>query len=84
MTRGGVMEPVDARITIYSSGLAYCSVCAPADMALDALTEAVNVEQPTGISSSWKLDAAGVFADGTPMPRLCESHPDRRHYLFSC
>ena len=71
-------------VTVYSSGLVCCSVCAPADMALDDVLSAVNLHNPTGLSHGWVLSEDKEFADGTPMPADCNTDPTRKHYLLVC
>lgn len=70
-------------VDVYAVGLVYCSVCAPANMSMEVLTHAVNVQAPTGIGSRWRLSDDPTFASGEPQPGPC-SDPERLHYLFSC
>ena len=70
---------------VYSSGLACCSVCVPKDFAIEKVEQVVNMENPTGISSRWKVSKDVTFRDGiTTNPCPCEKDPDRIHYLMNC
>lgn len=71
-------------VHIYSWGLVSCSVCAPKDMPIEEVTSQVNIELPTGISSQWSNSEDTHFAQGQTNPCVCESNPDRLHYLFTC
>lgn len=72
-----------SQIYIYANGLVCCSVCAPADMAIEEVTQLVNEQNPTGIHP-WHLSADVTFANGEPMPKPCELNGQRVHYLFNC
>lgn len=71
-------------VHVYALGLTACSVCAPGDMPVEQVTELVNQQEPTGISSSWQPDPAPAFRTGQPNPAPCERDPGRMHYLFNC
>lgn len=71
-------------VMIYSDGLLYCSVCAPKDMPIEAVTNEVNRQQPTGITSQWQLSKDETFKNGEPNPCPCEKDNTRLHYLFNC
>lgn len=67
---------------IYARGPIYCSVCT--DIAnVDEITDKVNLQNPTGISSKWRL-AKEPFNDGTANPHACEQSSNKKHYLFTC
>jgi hypothetical protein len=52
-------------------------------MSPQEVADAVNVTDPTGISSPWKVSAEPAFQSGEPNPCLCDQHPvTRRHYLM--
>lgn len=70
-------------INIYSSGLVYCSVCAPAEMTADELTQAVNLKNPTGLEHGWQI-ASEPFKDCSENPHTCEQDSSRKHWLLSC
>lgn len=72
------------KIEIYAVGLCYMSVCVPGDMPIEEVEESANLQHPSGVSHKWSLNDKGQFADGTPMPCVCEGNPTRRHYLLSC
>jgi hypothetical protein len=79
----------DELVTVYSQGLVYASVCAPADMDPNELERIVNMQAPTGVGSPWRISSES-FADGTPNPAPCahadgaEGDDERRHWLLSC
>lgn len=75
---------MEGAVVVYRTGIASCSVCAPADMPLDDVTDDVNLVNPTGISSKWGFATEATFSGGQPNPCACERDPDRRHYLFHC
>ena len=77
-----VMED-DDKVYVYSAGFVHCSVCAPAEMTPEEVASAVNLEQPTGISSPWEVSSDPEFADGSPNPAPC-SRAGRRHWLLAC
>ena len=60
------------KIEIYSWGLVYASVCAPADLPLAEVERQVNVELPTGIGSCWRKDESD-FRNGQTNPCSCEN-----------
>jgi hypothetical protein len=72
------------KVHIYSSGIVHCSVCAPADMSVEEVVRAVNLQNPAGTSNGWTLSDAEEFSDGTPMPAPCNEETDRLHYLMVC
>jgi hypothetical protein len=71
-------------VDIYSVGLCYASVCAPANMSVEVLEHAVNIQTPTGIEARWRVAEDEAFADGTPMPCLCPGGEDHKHWLMVC
>lgn len=79
------------KVSVYSSGAGYCSVCAPNDMSIEEITEQVNILNPTGIESKWKLSEDPTFhkkvdyVEPAPNPCPCDQQPEtRKHYLFEC
>lgn len=75
--------PGNPPVLVYRTGLTACSVCAPVTMSPQEVADAVNVTDPTGISSPWKVSAEPAFQSGEPNPCLCDQHPvTRRHYLM--
>ena len=67
---------------IYSTGLAFCSVCS--SLTPEKTTDRLNLEMPTGISSEWKISDS-AFSSGESNPCPCNLYPDtHKHYLFSC
>lgn len=70
-------------VEIYSVGLCYASVCAPADMSAEVVAHAVNQQHPTGIGSQWQV-ADEPFGNGAPNPSPCNDNPERQHWLLAC
>jgi len=70
-------------IIIYAKGLVHCSICVPSDYSPDDVESGVNLENPTGIDSQWKIDKEN-FKDGTKNPSKCEQNTRRQHYLMVC
>lgn len=67
----------------YSVGLCNLSACVRKDMTREEVKAAANRNQPTGISSKWKI--AAKFKGGEPSPCPCNDHPkERLHYLLTC
>ncbi len=72
-------------IAVYALGFITCSVCAPAAMTRDDVTEAVNTEEPTGTHARWQISSEPAFADAAPNPGPCNREPgSHRHYLMEC
>lgn len=71
-------------IQIYARGLVACSACAPEDATREAIEREVNIINPTGISSQWKISTDEKFASGEPMPNKCETARNKLHYLLTC
>lgn len=70
-------------ISIYSRGIAYCSVCVPKGMKRSAIKREVNMQNPTGIKSQWEISKED-FSDGSKNPHECEDDKNKQHYLFVC
>ena len=71
-------------VIVYTSGLCFCSVCAPSGMPLDDVLQVANIQNPTGLAHGWSLDAAPTFKGGEPNPCTCNRDASRKHYLLSC
>lgn len=72
-------------VLIYSEGLCYCSVCAPTEMPIAEVEQAVNALRPTGIGSRWAKAEDEFFATGEPNGGEVEcSNGHTRHWLLSC
>ena len=75
-------------VSIYSEGICFISVCAPADMPREVVERVVNLKQPTGIASKWRVSTSKWRKDGVEvndsMPRECEKDCTRRHWLMEC
>ena len=78
------MATVSERAVAYRVGLCMASVCAPKRMPIEEVEAHVNADHPTGISSSWRLDDAESFRNGSPNPCPCEQDSGRVHWLLSC
>lgn len=73
------------KVIVYSLGVTACSVCAPAGLTFAEVTAEANRQEPTMISSPWKVSDAPSFKSGEPNPCPCDTEPDaRRHYLMEC
>jgi hypothetical protein len=72
------------KINIYVSGLVHCSVCVPKHFTVEMIEEEVNLQNPTGISSKWKIDNSPKFSTGENNPCVCERDQNRKHYLMVC
>ena len=53
-------------------------------MTIKQITKELNIINPTGVSSKWKLSEDKFFANGQSNPCQCENDPSRKHYLFNC
>jgi hypothetical protein len=53
-------------------------------MTVEEVVNAINLQNPTGISSKWQISENEKFRSGEPNPCVCERDPDRRHYLMVC
>jgi len=67
---------------VYSHGLCYASVCAPADMSIELIERSANLQVPTGVGP-WKL-VDESFTTGETNPHDCERGPAHLHYLLAC
>lgn len=75
---------MDDGIEIYAKGLVYCSVCAPNGMTVKEVERKVNIYNPTGVSSRWKISPNKTFKDGLTNPCKCENDSSKLHYLCVC
>ena len=69
---------------IYSRGIVHNSVCS--SLTPKETTDRINLEEPTQISSSWKLSKDKFFrGEEQRNPCPCEDFPKtHKHYLFVC
>ena len=67
-------------VRVYSQGLCFCSVCAPADMAADAVVSEVNEKSPSGTDLGWQLSDED-FRTGEKNGFKAECG---RHWLLEC
>jgi len=69
---------------IYAKGLVCMSVCTSLTDPKE-IEERANKENPTGISSKWKISKDKKFVDGIPHPCPCDQNPKtHKHYLLNC
>lgn len=67
----------------YSIGLCYAGVCS--SLSPEETAERMNIANPTGISSPWKIAEDATFESGQPNPCPCDMNPEtHKHYLMSC
>lgn len=78
---------IDKEVTIYAAGLAAglvsCSVCVPAGMDREIVERRVNIADPTGIPSRWRISDES-FKSGESNPTPCNQDSTRLHYLLNC
>lgn len=72
------------KVDVYAIGLICLSVCAPKTLSKEEVEEAVNLIHPTGISGHWRISEDEAFATGELIPKQCEFHEDRQHWLLNC
>ena len=78
------VEVTAQRITVYTVGLVYCSVCCEADATDAEIVAHANLMHPTGLSHGWGIAEAPTFATGEPNPSPCNTADGRKHVLLSC
>lgn len=67
----------------YAVGLCYASVCS--SLPAGQIAARLNLSNPTGLSSRWKLSTDEKFKGGEPNPCICEDFPvTHKHYLLTC
>ena len=78
-------------ITKSWAGLAGMQVCVIADATDEEILDVCNRLNPAGISGGWSevvrtinTDAPGIFDTQGMLPKQCEDHADRMHYLVTC
>jgi len=72
-------------VHVYTAGLCSLSVCAPKEMPVERVEDAVNAGHPTGLEYRWKVAKDKNFRTGEPNPCPCNDEPeDRLHYLMHC
>ena len=62
---------------ITKMGLLNSQVCS--EGAIDEALEWLKKESPAGTQNNWQIDERPEVA-----PVVCESHPERKHYIFVC
>lgn len=71
-------------VVIYTQGLCYASVCAPAEMAADEVEAEVRRDHDSGTDGGWRRSIDETFKGGQPNPCQCDQDPGRKHWLFVC
>jgi hypothetical protein len=73
------------KVIVYSSGTVSCSVCVEGQLTKKEIENEVNIVNPTGISSKWRISKDKIFSDGEHTnPCTCDKYLDRKHYLLNC
>jgi len=73
------------KVIVYSSGIVSCSVCVDGKMSIKEIENEVNMVNPTGIGSKWKISKDKTFSDGEHTnPCTCDKYKNRKHYLLNC
>ncbi len=76
------MEKIN-KIVVYSNGICCCSVCVPRKFEKQDIEDLVNLKNPTGIESKWRISKEN-FKDGTKNPCDCNVESCKRHFLLTC
>lgn len=72
----------EKELEIYSTGIVHCSICTNIKSYRE-IERRVNIKNPAGISSGWKISESPTFKDGTPNPSPCnEGRATHKHYLM--
>jgi len=71
-------------VTVYRVGLVHCSVCVPKEMPVADIVYNTNLEHPTGLDHGWTIAPETAFRTGEPNPCVCNTDPQRLHYLMVC
>lgn len=71
-------------VNVYALGIVCASVCAPEHLDAEQVADALNRQEPTGISSRWRVSDDPQFRSGQTNPCPCEQDSSRRHWLLSC
>ncbi len=68
---------------IYAVGFVAMSLCTSIKDT-EEIERRANMEQPTGISSGWKISDESHFRSGQTNPCKCEQGMEAMHYLMVC
>ena len=73
------------KLNSFKWGLVQCACCAPAYMTAEDVTNIVNRDHPTGISSQWSIPEDKNWGDGTPngIEVTCDGE-QTRHWFLAC
>ncbi|MFA6089937.1 MAG: hypothetical protein WC755_08830 [Candidatus Woesearchaeota archaeon] len=69
---------------VYANGFVNCSVCIIKCLSKKEIEEEVNLLNPTGLDSKWKISKDLTFRTGEKNTCQCHDNPDREHYLLDC
>ena len=73
-----------SELEVYSTGIVHCSICTNIE-SVEEIERIVNLKNPTGISSYWRVSKNKNFRGGEPNPCPCDQKPDtHKHYLMEC
>lgn len=61
-----------------------CSACVKEDLSIKEIEKQVNIQNPTGISSKWRISKDKTFRNGEINPCQCKQNNNRKHYLLNC
>ncbi len=79
------MKHPTAKVIVYSVGICAASACVEAGLTRKQIEKLVNIQEPTGITSKWKISRDKHFHSGQTNPCPCEEHPKKRmHYFLNC
>jgi len=71
-------------LEVYNDGFVHCSICTNVK-SRKRIEELVNLKNPTGIESRWKISRDKTFRSGEANPCPCEKNPKtHKHYLMEC
>ncbi len=74
-----LQDNAQGHFIVYAEGLFSASVCSDRPQ---ADVEAWMGQRISGTTGGWMFSENETFKTGEPNPCPCETHPDRRHYLF--
>lgn len=72
------------KVIVYASGPLSCSACVKKGMSRAEIEAEVNRVHPAGTEHGWRISEDKVFRQGASNPCVCNTDPDRFHYLFEC
>lgn len=75
-------EIADVIVTRAVLGICHMQVCAHKTVPHDAVEREANRENPAGTEHGWRLLLDDAAENQRPV--VCETHPDRLHYMLVC